>query len=560
MTNKTLSGQESKNKLLEGIKIINDAVSITLGPAGRNVLIENEDGTIRITKDGVTVANSLKKLDDPISNMGVQLIKQVANKSADKAGDGTTTSTLLATVLVQEGIKTITQGSNAVEVKKGIDKAVKIVVDKLKSISKDISSPDQIKQVATLSANNDAEIGSIIALALENAGVDGIVTIEESKTGETFLDKVEGMSLDRGYRSPYFVNDNTTMQAILEEPRILIYDGIINAGKELLPFWEYTATAGKPLLVISQDIDGEALATFLLNKTRGTIKGAAVKSPEFGERRTHILNDIAIVTGGKVLSRELGDRLENFAKPELKLRIDEVLGTCRLATVSKDTTTLIDGKGEKDKIENRLYELKEQIDKATSNFEIERLQERLAKMIGGVSIIHIGGASEVEMKERKDRVDDALHATKAAIEEGIVPGGGMALINCLDALVDNGNAEGNNEQLGFDIVRKALKAPFKKILENAGVEDHYRILADIKSMLPDDEAELFGWEGYNVKTGEYENFFKSGVLDPTKVTRNAIENAASVAGVILTTESVIYLEKSKEDEEGDQFGGMNDFM
>jgi chaperonin GroEL len=538
MINKTLSGQQSKDKLLIGINIIDEAVSSTLGPAGRNVLIENEDGSIRITKDGVTVANSIRKIDDPISNMAVQLLKQVANKSADKAGDGTTTSTVLASTIVKEGIKHIRQGMNPVEVKKGIDDAVKIVVNHLRGISNDIASNEQIQQVASISANNDPEIGKIITEALLKVGQDGIVTIEESKTGEMFLENVEGMSLDRGYKSPYFVTDNNTMQAILEKPRVLIYDGRITQGKELVGFLNKVSVSGESLLIVAEDVDNEALATLIVNKSRGAVKVAAIKAPQFAEKKTHILEDLAILTAGVVLSKEKGDNLLKFPAD----RMDEVLGTARLVTVGKDSTTVVDGKGNKDLIGKRLLEIKSQIDNSSSKYETEQLQQRLAKLVGGVSIIHVGANSEVELKERKDRVDDALHATKAAIEEGILPGGGIAFINAIEALKDSLSTGSVSYDIGFDIIKRALEEPFKRILLNAGKENHYEILTNIKS---NQAAEGSIWEGYNVKTEEYENFLTTGVLDPTKVTRNAIENAASVAGIILTTESVIYLEKDK---------------
>lgn len=554
MTNKTLSGQESKNKLFEGIKIVNDAVSSTLGPAGRNVLLENEDGTIRVTKDGVSVANSIKKLSDPIANIGVQLMKQVANKSADKAGDGTTTSTLLAAVMVEEGMKRIQQGSNAIEVKRGIDKAVKIVIDTLKKISVVISSEEQMKQVATISANNDIHIGDLIIKALNNVGNDGVVTIEESKTVDTYLEEVQGMMLNKGFIAPYFVTDNTTMRAILEKPLILLYDGIISAAKDMMPFWEYAARQQKALLVISQDFNGEAVATFLMNKARGILKGAAVKAPDFGDRRGHILQDIAILTGGQVLSEKLGHKLSNFTKTPSE--IPNYLGNARLVSISKDDTTIIDGMGDQEKIENRVHELRAQIDNATSNFEIEKLQERLGKLVGGVSIIHVGALTEVELKEKKDRAEDALHATKAAIEEGILPGGGIALTICTDALYNGRNDADGDEKLGFDIVEKAIFAPFKKILSNAGIDDPYRILSTIENKRDYDFDQHKDWIGYNVKSGEYEDFLETGVLDPTKVTRSAIENAASVAGTILTTESIVYLDRSDKDDEG-KFDGMD---
>jgi chaperonin GroEL len=552
MSIKVEFGTELKKKILEGVNKLNKTVSSTLGPGGRNVIIRDSSGEIRISKDGVSVAKNFMQLEDPVEDIGAQLIKQVSIKSADKAGDGTTTSTLLASVMVSEGAKSIDRGSNPIEVKRGIDKAVKSLVDALKSISQDISSEEQIRQVATISANNDQEVGELIARAMEKVGRDGVVTIEESKTGETTLEVVEGMQFERGYKSPYFVTDNNTMQAILEKPYILLYDGRITTAKQLLGVLNYVSSSSSSLLIIAEDIDGEALATLIVNKARGIIKAAAVKAPGFGEIRTHILEDIATLTGGMVLSKDKGHNLEKLA-----WETPGVLGTARLATVGKDDTTIVDGKGDEKKIADRLMALKEQIDNATSAYEIEKLQERLAKMIGGVAIINVGGMSEVELKEKKDRIDDALHATKAAIEEGIVPGGGMALLNCQQA-IDSVTYDNKDQLLGAEIVKRAISTPFAKILENAGIDNHYEILYKVRHEAEKAEGDAKNWWGYNAKTSNYENFLESGVIDPTKVTRNAIENAASVAGTIITTESAVFIHEEKAKTQDDM--GMGDFM
>lgn len=553
MSVNTEFGNELKVKLVKGMETLNKSVSSTLGPSGRNVLIENPDGSIQVTKDGVTVAKSFDKLEDSTENIGAQLLKQVAIKSADKAGDGTTTSTLLATVIVKEGISRIVAGTNPVEVKKGIDKAVKAVVSSLKTISREISTKEQITQVATVSANNDPEIGKLIAAALNKVGPDGLVTIEEIKDGgETNLETVEGMQFDRGFKSPYFVTDNETMSAILEKPRILIYDGRITTAKQIIPFLSHTAPKGIPLLIIAEDVDAEALGTLLVNKARSGMKVCAVRAPGFGDTRKEILQDIAIITGGTVLSHEQGHLLEKFSdKGDIPTGI---LGEARMANVTRDQTTLIDGKGDIIKIQSRLEEVKVQIDKAKSHYDRQKLQDRLGKMLGGVAIINVGGISEVEIKEKKDRVDDSLHATKAAIQEGVVPGGGMALMNSLSAIVDS-DYDNPDQLIGANIIRKAIKAPFNKILENAGIDNPYEILQTIKSINPENDI----WEGYNVKTNQYENFLHTGVLDPTKVTRTALENAASVAGVILTTESVVYTKKDVK-EKAQDFGDMSNFM
>lgn len=547
---KTEFGTELKKKLLEGINKINDSVSSTLGPAGRNVIIREADGAIKVTKDGVTVAKSFSKLEDPIEDIGAQMVKQVSIKSADKAGDGTTTSTLLATVMVNEGMKAITQGSNAVEVKRGIDIAVGAVVGCLREQSKDISSENQIKQVATISANNDAEIGTLIATALDKVGTDGVVAIEESKTGETTLETVEGMMFDRGYKSPYFVNNNTTMEAGFEKPLIFLYDGRLSTTSQVLSVLQAAHSENMPLVIIAEDIENEALALLVVNKANNTIKVCAVKAPDFGDRRTAILEDIAILTGGTVVSPTKGHKVDKMKPDEFK----PLFGKARAINISAKDTTIIDGKGDLEKIEQRLTDLKTQIEIAKSNFEVEKLQERLSKLTGGVAIINVGGLSEVEMKEKKDRVEDALHATKAALDQGIVPGGGMALINCIDTLKEAElSCDNDDQELGVRIVTKALYAPFKTILTNAGIENVYEILSSIKSFAENEDNR--SWYGFNAKTGEIQDFFAAGILDPTKITKTAIENAASVAGTILTTESVVYFvgEDKKEDIDYSQF-------
>jgi|APGre2960657404_1045060.scaffolds.fasta_scaffold02828_2 chaperonin GroEL len=545
---KTEFGTELKNKLLVGINKLNSSVSSTLGPSGRNVIIREDDGVIKITKDGVTVARAFNKLEDPIEDIGAQMIKQVSIRSADKVGDGTTTSTLLATVIVSEGIKAITQGSNAVEVKKGIDKAVSAVVSQLKAMSQDISSEDQIKQVATISANNDIEVGTLIATALDKVGNDGVIAIEESKTGETELEVVEGMMIDRGFKSPYFVTNNSMMNAVLEKPLVFLYDGRISSTAQVLPVLQAAAVENQPLLIIAEDIEGEALALLVVNKVNNVLKVCAVKAPDFGERRTHVLEDMAVLTGGTVVSATKGHKIDKMKKDEFTA----LLGKARMVTVTSKDTTIIDGKGTPEAIEERLNDIRGQIDIAKSNFEVEKLQDRLSKLTGGVAIINVGGMSEVELKEKKDRVDDALHATKAALDQGIVPGGGMALINCIDA-VKAAEYSNKDQELGAKIVEKALYAPFSTILANAGEENPYQILSVVKANQKQSMNPL--WEGYNVKTSEYMDLLTAGVLDPTKVTRSAIENAASVAGTILTTDSTVYHvgESKKEDIDYSQF-------
>jgi len=541
MATQTVFGIELKNKLLAGIKQLNQSVSSTLGPGGRTVLIKDQSGEVKVTKDGVTVAKSFHELEDQVEDLGAQLVKQVSIKSANEAGDGTTTSTLLAATMVEEGLKLINQGSNPVEVKKGIDKYVGQVVEQIKQIAKDVNSQDQIQQVATISANGDIEVGQLISTAIEKVGREGIVTIEESKTGETSLEIVEGMQFDRGYKSPYFVTNNTTMNASLTEPYILIYDGRITKATELLNALSKVNSDNRPLLIVAEDIEDEALATLIVNKMRGIVSVAAVKAPDFGERRTLILEDLAILTGGTVISKDKGHKLDKLTPVQLL----EMFGKARTINVAKETTTIVDGNGEVEKITARAQEIKDQIEKATSFYEKEKLQERLGKLVGGVAIISVGGNSDIEIKERKDRVEDALFATKAALTEGVVPGGGIALIKAVNNLPILPRETSSDELLGFDIVKKTCYAPFKTILSNCGIEDYYSILKNAT------EADSFT---YDAKKQEIVDAFTAGLLDPAKVTRTALENAASVAGTILTTESVIF--EKKEDKKESQDTGM----
>jgi chaperonin GroEL len=528
--------KEAREKLLSGVDQLADAVVCTLGPSGRNVFIQQQGGNPTSTKDGVTVAKEVV-LEDPIENTGAQAVKQVAIESARLAGDGTTTATLLAREIYKQGLAEL-ENSNAVEVKRGIDIATKAVVDYLRDqYSKDITDEEQIKQVATISGNNDPEVGNLIATAMDKVGRDGLVTIEESKTGETYLETVEGMQFNRGYKSPYFVTDNSTMTSVLSNPLILITDKRIQHVKEMLPLLESVSQQNKDLLIIADDIDGEALSTLVVNKMRGILRVVAVKAPEFGDKKKAMLEDIAALTGGTVVSEEKGMKLDKFNL--------EWFGKSRKVTVGKDDTTIVDGKGSEEAITKRIEELKEQIDNTVSPYEKEILQDRLAKLIGGVAMIHVGGHTEVEMKEKKDRVDDALHATKAALQEGILPGGGIALLNAAAYLYNNPSVASHpDQQKGFDIVRRAITKPFEQILLNAG--ETQDTINERMVRLVDGDI----WQGFNPRVGEYVNMLTEGIIDPTKVTRLALENAASVAGTMLITECVITNVKEKDEQGG----------
>ena len=527
-------GSEAREKLLSGVNQLADAVVSTLGPSGRNVFIQQQGGNPTSTKDGVTVAKEVE-LEDPIENTGAQAVKQVAIESARLAGDGTTTATLLAREIYSQGLSEL-ENSNAVEIKRGIDIATKEVIKYLReNYSKEVTDEEQIKQVATISGNNDPEVGNLIATAMEKVGRDGLVTIEESKTGETYLETVEGMQFNRGYKSPYFVTDNNTMTSVLNNPLILITDKRLQHVKELLPLLESVSQQNKDLLIIADDIDGEALSTLVVNKMRGILRVVAVKAPEFGDKKKAMLEDIAALTGGTVVSEEKGMKLDKFNL--------EWFGKSRKVTVGKDDTTIVDGKGTEEAITKRIDELKEQIENTVSPYEIEILQDRLAKLIGGVAMIHVGGHTEVEMKEKKDRVDDALHATKAALQEGILPGGGIALLNAASHLA--GILEGNitshpDQEKGINIVVRAIRKPFEQILLNAG-ETLQTIQERVEYLVGGDT-----WVGFNPRTGQYVDMLKEGIIDPTKVTRLALENAASVAGTMLITECVITNLKPKD--------------
>ena len=528
MSKKILFNSEARMGLKYGVDKLAEAVTATLGPSGRNVIIEQDMGNPVSTKDGVTVAKSIE-LEDAIENLGAQIVKQASIKTADQAGDGTTTSTLLAQSILSEGLSRLRDGSNAVDIKRGIDKAVKDVVSFLeKDYSKDITDEEQLMQIATISANNDLEVGKLISTAMDKVGRDGVVTVEESRTGETYLETVEGMQFNRGYKSPYFVTDNSSMQAVLQNPLILITDKKISQVKELLPILEACSSQNKSLLIIADEIGGEALSTLVVNKMRGILGVVAVNAPEFGDRKKAALEDIAVLTGGTVVSSEKGMRLDKF-QPDW-------LGSAKKVTVSKDSTTIIDASGSEDAIDLRVNEIRGQIDDSNSPYEIETLQDRLAKFIGGVAIVYVGGHTEVEMKEKKDRVDDALHATKAALEEGILPGGGIALLNASVVLNDSvGNKDLNEDELnGYGIITSAVTQPFIKILQNAGYTEE--AIQEIE-----DEVKSSGdiWNGFNPRTEEFVNMFEDGIIDPTKVTRLALENAASVAGTMLITEAVV---------------------
>ena len=512
---------EARDALKRGVDILSNAVKVTLGPKGRHVIIDKKFGSPVITKDGVTVAKEIE-LKDPIENMGAQMLKEVASKTADIAGDGTTTATVLAQAIVTAGIKNVAAGANPMDLKRGIDKAVKVVVENLKAQKVDVGDDfSKIKQVASISANNDEQIGEMIADAMKKVGTSGVITVEEAKGTETEVKTVEGMQFDRGYLSPYFVTNSEKMEVELENPYILIYDKKISSMKELLPILEKQVQTGKPLLIIAEDLDGEALATLVVNKIRGSLKVAAVKAPGFGDRRKAMLEDIAVLTGGTVISEERGYKLESA---DLSM-----LGQAEKITIDKDNTTIINGDGNPDTIKGRVSEIRSQIETTTSDYDKEKLQERLAKLSGGVAVLYIGAASEVEMKEKKDRVDDALHATRAAVEEGIVAGGGVAFIRAVDALVSL-KGDNDDENTGIQIIRRAIEEPLRQICENAGIEG---------SIVVQKVKEGKGDFGYNARTNKYENLIGAGVIDPTKVGRVALENAASIASMLLTTECVL---------------------
>jgi len=532
----TLFGAELRDRLLAGVKQLNDSVSSTLGPAGRTVLIKRLHNKTIITKDGVTVAKNFKELEDQFSTLGVELVKRVSIKSGNEVGDGTTTSCVLAYAILEEGMKNIKVGSNPVEIKKGIDEAVSIVVKQLENMAVEITDDAQIKEVATISANNDEEVGNLIITALDKVGREGIVTIEESKTGETYLETVEGMEFTRGYVSPYFVTDNGTMTAMMEDPYIMIYDGVLQKSQDIVNSLQVANTDNKPLVIIANEIGGEALATLIVNKMRGIVNVVGVKSPDFGDRRTMALEDLATITGGKVISYAKGQKIEKLQPVQLK----ELFGSARNVNVGKDKTTVIDGRGSEEAIEARAEEVKTLLDKATSPFEKEKLQERLGKIVGGVAIINVGGNSEIEMKEKKDRVEDALYASLAALDEGIIIGGGTALLYAAQLI----NIEGNNDiAVGRRIVRKAIQSPFLKILTNAGHDINDARYAGSK--LVDTNEDI--WLGLNYKDLSTINFKEAGIIDPKKVTRVALQNAASVAGTILTTDAAVVEKGRNED-------------
>ena len=513
---------EARNKMKKGVDTLANAVKVTLGPKGRNVVIEKKFGAPQVTKDGVTVAKEIE-LEDPIENMGAQMVKEVASKTADIAGDGTTTATVLAQSIISEGLKMVAAGANPMDLKRGIDKAVSLVVENLRSQSQTVGNDaKKIQQVATISANNDETIGKLIAEAFIKVGKEGVITVEEAKGTDTTVDIVEGMQFDRGYISPYFVTNSEKMQVELQNPYILIYDKKISAMKDILHILEKVAQSGRPLLIIAEDLEGEALATLVVNKLRGTLKVAAVKAPGFGDRRKEMLTDIAILTAGIVVSEEQGFKLENADLT--------YLGQASSVTIDKDNTTVVGGKGGKKEITARVNQIKSQVENTTSDYDKEKLQERLAKLAGGVAVLYVGAATEVEMKEKKDRVDDALHATRAAVEEGIVPGGGVAYIRAIEALDPKVKGQIADEQTGMAIVRRALEAPIRTLTENAGIDGSI-----VVQKIKEGKADF----GFNARTEVYENLFKAGVIDPTKVSRVALENAASIAGMLLTTECVI---------------------
>jgi len=527
---------EARARLKTGVDKLAQAVKVTLGPKGRNVVLDRKFGSPTVTKDGVSVAKEVE-LEDPVENMGAQMVKEVATKTSDVAGDGTTTATVLAQAIFAEGLKNVTAGSDPMAIRRGIDRGVEVVVEALKGLSTETKGKKEIAQVGAISANNNVEIGDLISDAMEKVGKDGVITVEEARGLETTLETVDGMQFDRGYLSPYFVTDPERMEAVLEEPMILIHDKKISSMKDLLPILEKVAQMGKPLLIIAEDVEGEALATLVVNKLRGTLKVAAVKAPGFGDRRKAMLQDIAILTGGQVISEEVGFKLENTVVSDL--------GNAKRVVIDKDDTTIIDGAGEQEKIKGRIEEIKVSIDKSTSDYDREKLQERLAKLAGGVAVIHVGAATETEMKEKKALVEDALHATRAAVEVGIVPGGGVALLSA-QAQLDALELEREDEQIGVRILRRALEHPIRQIATNAGVEGSI-VVEKVRNA---DEQSF----GYNAQTDEFMNLVDAGVIDPTKVVRTALQNAASIAGLLLTTEAVV-VERPEEEKAPPMPGG-----
>ncbi|RLD43814.1 MAG: chaperonin GroEL [Bacteroidetes bacterium] len=519
---------EARDLLRSGVNQLADAVKVTLGPKGRNVVIDKVYGAPQITKDGVTVAKEIE-LEDPFENMGAQMVKEVASKTNDDAGDGTTTATILAQSIVNVGLKNVTAGANPMDLKRGIDKAVKAVITSIKELSQEIGDDnDKIKQVATISANNDKEIGDLIAEAMAKVKKEGVITVEEAKGTDTTVEIVEGMQFDRGYISPYFITDTEKMESVMENPYILLYDKKISTMKDIMPVLEPAAQDGRPLVIIAEDVDGEALSTLVVNRLRGSLKVAAVKAPGFGDRRKEMLEDLAVLTGGIVVSEEKGMKLESTTL--------DMLGTCEKIVIDKDNTTVVNGAGTKEAINGRVAQIRAHMENTTSDYDMEKLQERLAKLAGGVAVLYVGAASEVEMKEKKDRVDDALSATRAAVEEGIIPGGGVAFIRSVNSF-DNIEFENQDEKLGSLIIKRAIEEPLRQIVKNAGGEG---------SVVVQKVLEGKGDFGYNARNDKYENLFESGVIDPTKVARVALENAASIAGMLLTTETVISEEKKDE--------------
>ena len=535
MAKQIITGENSRQSILRGVNILADAVKITLGPKGRNCVIEKKFGAPVITKDGVTVAKEIE-LQDPLENMGAQMVREVASKTSDVAGDGTTTATVLAQAIFREGVKTVAAGASPTALKRGIERAVEVAVEEVKKFHKDVKG-DMIAQVGTISANNDKQIGSIIAEAMKKVGKDGVITVEESKTMETTLEVVEGMQFDRGYLSPYFVTDPERMECVLEDVRILIQEKKISSMKDLLPLLEQTAKMGKPLLIIAEDIEGEALATLVVNKLRGTLQCAAVKAPGFGDRRKAILEDIATLTGGKAITEDLGIKLEN-------VKVED-LGRAKKVTIDKDNTTIVEGAGKASEIEGRIKQIRAQIADTTSDYDREKLQERLAKLVGGVAVIKVGAATETELKEKKARVEDAMHATRAAIEEGIVPGGGVVLVRCVGAL-DKLKLH-DDEAIGVNIVKRALEEPMRQIVINAGAEG-----AVVVGRVRESKDDNFG---FDAETGEFGDMIKAGVIDPAKVTRLALQNAASIAALMLTTEALV-AEIKEDTKKATASGGM----